>query len=186
MLKQITTAAAALLLAMPGMAETAPKTGTWEDHQRLWLAIASTGTVVKINTPTCFTNDAPMGYYAYDNQGNSEFVICQDNATNATEVNWTDNDLDTLRHEAVHLIQDCADGVRADGLLSPLGSSQEILALVDRSIGRESAQRIIEVYRENGLESESGLMAEVEAFSAADSVSAATLTEMVGEACAAG
>ena len=185
MLKQITTAAAALLLAMPGMAETAPKTGTWEDHQRLWLAIASTGTVVKINSPTCFTDDAPMGYYAYNDKGDSEFVVCQDNAKNSTEVDWTDNDLDTLRHEAVHLIQDCADGVRADGRLSPLGSTEEILALVDRSIGRERAQRIISVYREQGLESASGLMSEVEAFAAADSVSAATLTEMVAEACAA-
>jgi hypothetical protein len=186
MLKQITTAAAALLIAMPGMAETAPKTGTWEDHQRLWLAIASTGTVVKINSPTCFEDDAPMGYYAYNDKGNSEFVVCQENAKNSTEVDWTNEDLDTLRHEAVHLIQDCADGVRADGRLSPLGSSQEILALVDRSIGRARAQRIIEVYRSNGLESASGLMSEVEAFSAADSVSAATLSEMVFEACAAG
>ena len=105
MLKQITTAAAALLLAMPGMAETAPKTGTWEDHQRLWMAIASTGTVVKINSPTCFTDDAPMGYYAYNDKGDSEFVVCQDNAKNSDEVAiglTTTTQLDTLRHEAVH------------------------------------------------------------------------------------
>ena len=186
MLKQLTASAAALLLSIPGMAEAAPRTGTWEDHQALWAAIASTGTVVKINSPNCFTDDAPMGYYAYDNQGNSEFVVCQDNAKNSTEVDWTDNDLDTLRHEAVHLIQDCADGVRADGRLSPLGSTEEILALVDRSIGRDRAQHIIGVYQGHGLESASGLMSEVEAFAAADSVSAATLTEMVVEACAAG
>ena len=38
-------------------------------------------------------------------------VTIQDNRENSDIVdNWTPNDLDTIRHEAVHAIQDCIDG----------------------------------------------------------------------------
>ena len=35
--------------------------------------------------------------------------MCQINATDANEVPWTREDLDTLRHEVHHLVQDCMD-----------------------------------------------------------------------------
>lgn len=184
MLKRLSTIAAALVVTTVSAVEAAPRTGTFEDHQRLWSAIRSTGTVVALNNAECFKPDGPAGYYAYDNRGNSEFVVCQDNAVSSAEVEWTANDLDTLRHEAVHLIQDCADGVRADGYLTPLGTSDEIMDLVDRSIGREQAQHIVRVYQNNGVTDAADLMSEVEAFSAAYSVSANTLSDMVMEACA--
>lgn len=186
MLKRLSTIAAALVISTVSAVEAAPKNGTFEDHRNLWAAIASTGTEMKLNTPECFVDDAPDGYYAYNSIGDSAFVICQDDATSATQVDWTENDLDTLRHEAIHLIQDCAAGTRADGVLNPLGSGEEIMNLVDRTIGREFAKRIVEHYRaEVGLTKESALMTEVEAFAAAASVNANVLSTMVTESCSA-
>ena len=186
MLKRLSTIAAALVISTVSAVEAAPRTGTFEDHQNLWAAIASTGTVMKLNTPECLVEDAPDGYYSYNSIGDSAFVVCQDDATSATQVDWTENDLDTMRHEAIHLIQDCADGVRADGKLSPLGSGEEILGLVDNSIGREFAKEIVSHYRSHvGLSDEAALMSEVEAFAAAASVNANVIATMVTEACAA-
>ena len=186
MLKRLSTIAAALVISTVSAVEAAPKTGTFEDHQNLWAAIASTGTVMKLNTPECLVDDAPDGYYSYNSIGDSAFVVCQDDADSATQVDWTENDLDTLRHEAIHLIQDCAHGTRADGILYPLGTGEEIMNLVDNSIGREFAKEIVEHYRSHvGLTDEAQLMTEVEAFSAAASVNANVLATMATEACAA-
>ena len=184
MLKRLAITAAAVLLTLPSAAQASPRTGTFQDHQELWAAIVATGTETRLNTATCFGEDAPDGYYAYDTRGNSEFVVCQDGAVNATQVEWTENDLDTLRHEAVHLIQDCQDGRRADGRLSPIGSDEDILRLVDATIGREHARRITQSYMANGMTDPNALMTEVEAFAAAASVHADTLSEMIYESCA--
>jgi hypothetical protein len=183
MIKRLATITAALLLGSTSV-EAAPRTGTFEDHVILWNAIAATGTQLRLNTNDCFKGQQPDGYYAYDNKGNSEFVVCQDNAKGPSQVDWTENDYDTLRHEAVHLIQDCRDGRRADGRLSPIGSDDEILRLVDATIGREYARQITESYRANGMTDPSDLLTEVEAFAIAASANAANIAELVKQECA--
>lgn len=183
MIKRLATFTAAILLGATSV-EAAPRTGTFEDHVLLWNAIAATGTQIYLNSQECYKGKQPDGYYAYDTRGNSEFVVCQDNAKGSAQVDWTENDLDTLRHEAVHLIQDCADGRRADGRLSPLGNGEQILRLVDATIGREHARHIVATYQANGLTDESDLMTEVEAFAIAASVNAAELAGLVRQECA--
>ena len=46
-------------------------------------------------------------------------------------VQWTENDLDTLRHEAMHVLQDCSAGRVGDGLLESTMTT-EFLAQVAR------------------------------------------------------
>ena len=128
MLKQITTAAAALLLAMPGyMAETAPKTGTWDpDHQRLWHWRLPAPAPLSGSTPLPASLTTPPW----------DIMLT---TTRATLSSWSARTMPrilmrwiglttTLTPSATrqsHLIQDCADGVRADGRLSPLGSTDQ-------------------------------------------------------------
>ncbi len=79
-------------------------------HMALGQAIVSTGVQLKINPKECFAGDnTAMGWYW---AAKNEMVVCQENATRAnTEVNWTAEDFDTLRHEAVHLVQDASVGL---------------------------------------------------------------------------
>ena len=43
----------------------------------------------------------------------NSIMICQDDRieTSDQEVEWTENDYDTLRHEAHHVVQDCMKGI---------------------------------------------------------------------------
>ena len=90
-----------------------------EAHNKLISAVRSTGIQFIINGPMCDEPDAPMGYYwAYKN----EFVVCQENrikgqGIHQKEVRWTAEDLDTLRHEAHHVVQDCMNQEYRDGEL---------------------------------------------------------------------
>ena len=61
----------------------------------------------QVNTLRCFQGTA-SGYYVLST---GTVVVCQDNARKVGEMaEWTPNDLDTLRHEAHHLLQDCMLG----------------------------------------------------------------------------
>ena len=64
-------------------------------------------------------------------------TICQDQGTKAFKmVGWTDNDLDTLRHEAQHVVQDCIGNRLGDGYLSPLfdDSRREMTLVLKRLV----------------------------------------------------
>ena len=75
-------------------------------HWNLRQAVEAKGVPVNVNPKEC--DGDFMGAY-YPSQG--KMVICQEGGKqNGPEVNWTDEDLDTLRHETWHLIQDCKDG----------------------------------------------------------------------------
>ena len=80
---------------------------TFEDHTELARAVASTGVKLLINVPACQTENS----YGWYNSRKSQLVICQENATDEKMVTWTAEDLDTLRHEAHHVVQDCIDNV---------------------------------------------------------------------------
>ena len=89
-------------------------------------------------------------------------VICQENKRSVgVEVQWTEEDLDTLRHEAQHLIQDCMDGSRQGALgavyKDPIGLAKDVL-------GNDGIQNIIEAYSD---QSDHIKVMELEAFSVA-------------------
>ncbi len=100
-------------------------------HNQLINAVRSTGIQFMVNPPQCFEKDAPMGYYW---AAKNEMVICQERATTTwKETTWTAEDLDTLRHEAHHLVQDCMAGRNRDGRLgavyqNPIGLAKSTLS----------------------------------------------------------
>ena len=127
-------------------------------HVTLGQVVRSTGINFKINPSSCWENDSFGYYWAAQN----EMVICQENKRSVgVEARWTEEDLDTLRHEAQHLIQDCMDGSRQGALgavyKDPIGLAEDILG--DRGI-----RSVIEAYSDA---SDHIKVMELEAFSVA-------------------
>lgn len=136
------------------------KEGSGEAHVLLVEAIQRNGVKVVINHDRC--KEGMMGFYS---GGNRVLAVCQDNGTpNGPMVEWTANDLDTLRHEAQHFIQDCAVGTNHDHALTPVYKSPSSLA--QSTLGPEQVASITETYRANGA-SDLVLLLEYEAFSVA-------------------
>ena len=116
-----------------------------------------------LNPAECDQKDAFGWYWGYG----SEMVICQENHIRAhgygTEVRWTAEDLDTLRHEAQHLIQDCMDGVR-NGQLAAVYKNP--VGLAKSTLSEDQIGWIIKSYTEQGA-SDHIVVMELEAFSVA-------------------
>ena len=135
------------------------KADTVADHNALWEAVESTGTRVRVNPRDCDGDDNYGWYWARY----SELVICQENRVQGdrNQVAWTEEDLDTLRHEAHHLVQDCMDN-RLDGRLESVYENP--LALAKNTLSRDFAETIVEGYIDKG---EHIVIMELEAFSVA-------------------
>jgi len=131
--------------------------GSYEEHTQLARAVASTGVKVLINPPICQQKDA-FGWY---DARNSMLVVCQENAKGTKMVVWTQEDLDTLRHEAHHVVQDCMDNA-LDGELESVYVSPE--RLVRAYLSNEQVVSILEIYED---ESKDRQIHELEAFSVA-------------------
>ena len=118
------------LAGLGGMVETAAKTqqvanvkATTEltaqvastmdaDHFSLLQAVEETGVPVMINPIDCYEGEMAgvYGFYSY----NEALVICQENGGHGQLVRMSAEDLNTIRHEVVHLIQDLATGTLED------------------------------------------------------------------------
>jgi len=135
--------------------------GTYAEHGQLGNAIKSTGVVLKFNPMKCNERDS-FGWYWSD--GN-EMVICQENRSrySTAEVQWTEEDLDTLRHEAQHLVQDCMDGSQNGRLGSVY---KDPIALAKDVLSQGQIENIVDAYVEQGA-SEHIVIMELEAFSVA-------------------
>ena len=127
-------------------------------HIRLGRAVMATGIELKINPIECNFKPALGWYWA----AKQEMVICQENAKGGqAETFWTEEDLDTLRHEAQHLIQDCMDN-QLDGDLhsvynKPIELGREVL-------GERGIRNILSAY--SGQSDHIKVM-EIEAFAVA-------------------
>ncbi len=138
--------------------------GSKEAHELLVQEIRSNGVKIIINDPFCGEEEGLNGFYA---GAEKKLVVCQDNGVaGGPVVAWTANDLDTLRHEAQHFIQDCRVGSNNDHVLAPVYHSPT--ALAQNVLGFEGVQRITATYRENGA-SDLVLLLEYEAFAVAAS-----------------
>ena len=170
------TAAAALVSVFP----TAAFAGnSFQDHIRLTNAIAATGVDLYINPPSV-CDDAVAGMYI---SGQSALVVCQENATGAEQVDWTDEDLNTLRHEAQHLIQDCVAFRRGDQTLSPMmGSDEEVIEFAIGILGRDKMEWIASVYAERGADWRT-IVLEFEAWAVGDGVDASVIESAVRHYC---
>ena len=159
--KALTLAALAAFTTIA--APAAQARGTYAEHTQLGNAIKATGINLRFNPAECRTKNAMGWYWA----GGKEMVICQENHKGFVgfdqEVRWTEEDLDTLRHEAQHLIQDCMNG-RLDGNLGSV--YKDPIALAKGTLTQRQIKAIIESYAENGA-SEHIIIMELEAFSVA-------------------
>ena len=125
-----------------------------ERHQTIVNAAQRSGLTYQVNPSDC-PRDVD-GFYTGD-----RLVVCQDRGTRGgPEKKWTANDLDTLRHEAMHLVQDCRDGA-IDMMIDP-PSTQQVDAMIDR-LGAKRTLKIWIDYHRRGLYMD-GILIELEAF----------------------
>lgn len=156
------------------------------DHLGLYDALETVGVYRYLNPPEVCQKQDVDGIYTWNERGESALVICQDNATSEAEVEWTENDLDTLRHESWHVIQDCLHDERADSSLQPLVLTEQyslmmINAAVD-VLGQDQVAHIINTYRARGLDDDAVVL-EIEAFLVAATTNASTITNKLINSC---
>ena len=157
------TGLAALGFASASFATSTPIVeGSAEAHMELVKAIRRNGVTIAVNPKECGDEEGIMGFYS----GQRKFLaVCQDNGVaGGPIVEWTANDMDTLRHEAQHMIQDCVVGTNHDHQLSPVYNSPTRLAAI--VLGPEKVEKIKVKYRAGGA-SDLVLLLEYEAFSVA-------------------
>ncbi len=166
MIKRLVAAAAALSLAAPAMAT--PTAGDAEYN--LISTIQRTGTRVVLDCP-----DGSQFAGVYMSQERI-MGICVDGRSPRA---WSAQERDTLRHEAVHLAQDCW-GRLADGELETTQTITRLMSLVHQS-GINAAE-IERVYRDNGAD-DMTIVLELEAFSLAAAMSTEQVDDLVRHAC---
>ena len=150
------TTMAAVATAGPAMARS-----NHQAHVALSQAVQSVGISVYVNDPFCDTGN----FYGVYSAGAKAILICQENRVKGSTqtVAWTEEDYDTLRHEAHHLVQDCRDG----SLNSELASVyKRPIELGYEWLGREGTNRVAEMYDRQGASGHIQVM-EIEAFAVA-------------------
>lgn len=151
-------------------------------HLELYNAIESVGVTVSTNDGKwCETEDKFYGVYVPMAR---VIVICQLNSTNVfdgTVYDFDAEDLDTLRHEAHHLVQDCLDG-KIDAHLVPLFATAEEKANFFRLADKNELARIRHIYASHGADEEM-IVLEQEAFTVAANVSANVIAGAVTRSC---
>lgn len=186
MLKFTASLLTAIALATPAGAVTTVR-GIPNSHRDLVQAISDVGGYSYVN-PEYFCGDAnaPDGLYTWNDSQETALVVCQDNATGEREVAWTANDLDTLRHEAWHMIQDCIYDERGDTNLHPLSYSKEYIDMLISTavdvLGEERVKSIAFSYKSNGADEKTIIM-EIEAFLVAATVSPDMLAVKLRNSC---
>lgn len=134
-------------------------------HEYLVDAIRSTGIDFKINPRECDSNEKE-NIYGWYWAAQNELVVCQENRRRGStrQVNWTEEDYDTLRHEAHHLVQDCMTRDKRDGRLGAV--YQNPISVGKQVLGTEDMNQIARVYGKAGADEHTIIM-EIEAFSVA-------------------
>ena len=111
MLKTLLTALTLTTLATPVLAQS-----NMSEHQQLWTAVESVGVNIVVNeAEICHPKfNGGKRFFGWYHGPSKMLVICQevalgDDRFNGEQREWSEEDLDTLRHEAHHLVQDCRD-----------------------------------------------------------------------------
>jgi hypothetical protein len=154
---------------------------TYEDHVDLFNALNEVGIITSINSKLHCRSGVDGKY----NTRSGMLIVCQDNGVpGGPQVTWTLNDLDTLRHESHHVVQDCNEGTIADGLTDNLFyEEQELIEFISKSsLTTEQLKNLMESLKNDGL-SYTSIMIEVEAYIVAKDVDASTIASKVREFC---
>ena len=151
------------------------------DHKVLWNTLEDVGVAVLLNEPDiCAPENEVAGIYS---PSHNVLVVCQDNRLPLTsrEVEWTENDYDTLRHEAHHALQDCVTGIENSDMEKFYGTLDHGNIVRD-TLTQAQINGIVEVYEKNGTSRES-IVRELEAFAVAYSVSPQRISEVLSRTC---
>ena len=171
---------ASVLSFIPGVAKSMSLD---DNHNNLIRSLQNSGITVVINPLECLDDGIDGGYLSSHNL----VFICQDNMQKAySPVGWTDNDLDTLRHEAHHVIQDCNGTPLGDNSLEPIFTESQIVEFAQELFPEERVDQLIEYYWNGDIPEEQAknlLYNELEAFVVAESVSAGSIAEKVELVC---
>ena len=172
-----------LLLGSSLLLSSAPvRASTVDDHVGLWDSLERAGINIILNDlDFCGKTDVAGAYIS----SLKVILVCQDNANplSSRQVQWTANDLDTLRHEAHHVVQDCTDGRVGDDIAKPLfASEEELTEFVESVLTEEQITSIVSNYRERGADDDVIVM-EVEAFAVARQVSPDTIAGAIDDLC---
>ena len=156
-----------------------------QDHLELLTALEDMGVNIQINNPQiCAQEEGTAGFWV---GGHKLLALCQQVIRRSDNPVWTgeifmasDDDLDTIRHEAHHVIQDCMDGDIDGQLVTYLDeeNSKEFLSYYPEW----KQQYVIEQYREVGANQDM-IDLEVEAWAVADMVTADMIKEVVVREC---
>ena len=132
-------------------------------HDRLVGAVRNVGVSIYLNNKEC-VGASFAGYYASKHR---RMVICQDNGIDGSgqQARWTPNDLDTLRHEAHHLTQDCVAGDIADNSLGTV--YHKPFEFAQMYFGTIVIDNIVSTYKGLGADRHVQVL-EVEAFAVAE------------------
>ena len=151
-------------------------------HSRLWDTLEEAGVTLVMNSHTYCDKDTAGAY----SSTHMVMFICQESArTPYKPIEWTPFDLDTLRHEAHHVVQDCLNGGIGDNKFSPLFDREdEFTAFVEGSLTPDEIDWVIKTYASQGADEEM-IIQELEAFASAKSVSAGTIADAVNNTCGA-
>ena len=152
-----------------------------QEHQVLVNAITRAGVTIQVNVGSSCDGGHDGVYMPQDRI----LAVCQDNApqTHWSEVRWTASDLDTLRHEAVHLLQDCNAGDGLGGYARHWFSTDEKrVAFVKKSLSQRKIKWIINTYTKNGA-NDFIVEAELEAFAIAATVNPTTIANAINSTC---
>jgi hypothetical protein len=142
------------------------------DHMNLIRTLARIGVRTKFNDKrVCMSGNSGV-YFSHLRL----MVICQDRARSSNRmVEWTNNDLDTLRHEAHHVVQDCVEGRLGDTQLGELfANPEQFNNFVISNLGHTRANNIAQRYGRDGKD-QATIFVEVEAFAVAYGISARTI-----------
>lgn len=180
--KTIATTLSLLLTTIPTAAFAAPTQDQVNNHLSLLNYVDSRDDItVGINVPQCSRyGDKFQGMYIAK-EGYAYLIICQDNRTfGSTDiVEWTENDLDTIRHETFHYVQDCYDGAIDFGLRQVYSNIDDV---IDEDIDK-ALYIASEYYNRMDLDDSSDIYLEMEAFVAASTQNANQIATDVKTYC---
>ena len=168
---------ASLAIVAPAMAAPLPA-----DHQQFVDTMVNDGVIFVVNEPAeaCYGEVKLDGSYVVY-KDDRYLIVCQDNRTTSDVTNWTANDLDTIRHEGFHIIQDCMAGTKSDSVFDTVFTTQE--EVID-ALGVEQAMDIMSTYAQAYEKDRHGdIKYEIEAFYAARDYSATELNSLYTQYC---
>ena len=117
-------------------------------HMNLARAVEEVGVRVIVNPAYCHKDHGEGTLYGFYSGSHKVLVICPEEAElGQRDPIWTEEDYDTLRHEVVHLLQDCQDG-KLDGELDAFTVDPQRVGL--ELLGPEAMARIQAVYLKRG------------------------------------